>query len=215
MHIFGRKTPKSVFICYLWLSIEVRLVLWRWALGKMSASIALLWPSENVPQVSEVMIIRVIVEVLCEPSIVDFQGERVFSKKGSDAIELDSAWQCLTRSNILNYLILQLHSMFSSTLTITIKLILNQWGLTPMWRVIPSYRNLLSGSLWEHAAMYGVSLARQPHPEPGSILLIHCVSGPWLGDQMSDQMSRCTSGVCAAASTIIPLSPGVEGIVSA
>lgn len=169
MHIFGRKTPKSVPICYLWLSIEVRLALWRWALGKMSASIALLWPSENVPQVSEVMIIRVIVEVLCEPSIVDFQGERVFSKKGSDAIELDSAWQCLTRSNILNYLILQLHSMFSSTLTITIKLILNQWGLTPMWRVIPSYRNLLSGSLWEHAAMYGVSLARQPHPEPGSI----------------------------------------------
>lgn len=77
--------------------------------------------------------------------------------------------QCLMRSNILNYLILQLHSMFSSTLTITIKLILNQWGLTPMWRVIPSYRNLLSGSLWEHAAMYGVSLARQPHPEPGSI----------------------------------------------
>jgi hypothetical protein len=37
------------------------------------------------------MIMSVIAEVLCEPSIVDLQGERVFSKKGSDAIELDSA----------------------------------------------------------------------------------------------------------------------------
>lgn len=169
MHIFGRKTPKCVPICiFMSLWIEIRLALCRWALGKMSASLVLLWPSDRERSTS----VRSDENERDCGSIVWafnswFSRGKSFQQEGKWCNWIE---QCLMRFNILSYLILQFHSMFSSTLTITIKLILNQWCLTLICRVIPSYRNLLSGSLWEHAAMYGVSLARQPHPEPGSLI---------------------------------------------